>query len=78
MVFVADRAYEYPVGEGAKESLLAGEEKDLFSIEKYWFGFYMGQGQHTAIKELFFFFFNFPLTELLEPEKMSKLMKRCS
>ena len=37
----------------------------------------MGQEQHTAIKELFFFFLIF-LTELLEPEKMSNLMKRCS
>lgn len=49
----------------------------FLSVEKYWFGSYVGQEKHTVTKELFFFF-NFPLTELLEPEKMSNLMKHPS
>ena len=62
----------------AKESLLAAEERTSLLLQRSIGLDFMWARDNILQSKNFFFFFNFPLTELLEPEKMSNLMKRCS
>ena len=61
----------------AKESLLAAEERTSLLVQKS-IGLDFMWARNNILQSKNFFFFLIFLTELLEPEKMSNLMKRCS